>query len=246
MQSIIYLITVIITLATNFAAVALPLNGKTTQELSDAIKIFFVPQNYVFSIWGLIYIGLIAFVVYAITIGKKESDIKIATPWFVTANIANSVWLFLWHYEQPVVSVLPMLVLFISLVQLYSVLGVGIKKVTRLKFFFTHIPTSLYLGWISVATIANISGALWILGITNLIFPAQAWAGFLIIVAGIIATLMIVKRSDFTYAGVIVWAVLGIALKFPTETPIIVASIVTILMIINFFVSRFFGDFRID
>ncbi len=93
--------SLVLTLVANFLANALPLNGLTTGEISDAYPILFVPAGYVFSIWGLIYLGLAAFAVYSITkMGLADPRVDAIAGWAVASNLFNFVWIFLWHYEQ--------------------------------------------------------------------------------------------------------------------------------------------------
>ena len=96
LRQILILAATIITLAVNFLSNALPINNITTAEISDSYPVFFVPAGYVFAIWGLIYIALIAFSVYQLLPAQKESSIlnKLAVP-YIISSAANSIWLFL-------------------------------------------------------------------------------------------------------------------------------------------------------
>ena len=154
------IIAVIITIIVNSLANLLPIGGKNTGELSDNIPNLFVPAGITFSIWGVNYILTILFVIYlAKDLFKKEKRSSIFLEkigfFFIIASLANIIWIFLWHYEQILLSLIAMILLFVSLLFMYLRLNIGIEKLSFNEKFFVHIPISVYIGWISVATIAN-------------------------------------------------------------------------------------------
>lgn len=227
---------VLITLGTIFAltlnllANLLPINNLTTAELSDKYAVYFVPAGYVFSIWGVIYLFLIAYAILQIT-QKSEKFQKVFNaifPFHLAGLILNGVWILFWHYEQVEVSVLIMLGLLASLILTYlkinkSKLEKGYKsKIVKATF-------SIYLGWISVATIANITVALFKNGVTEFIFNGQIWASILILIAGVLASIFIF-RKDYFYPAVIIWAIVGIAIKFSSVNIINIAIITAIFL----------------
>jgi hypothetical protein len=149
-------------LVVNALANALPLNGKNTGEISDSYPVLFTPAGYVFSIWGLIYIALIGFAVFQALPGQKTNPrINRIGGWFALSNILNMAWLFAWHWEVLWLSVVFMLGLLASLLVIYTRLEIGVHaRTSPLEQALVDFPFSLYLGWISVATIANLSAAL--------------------------------------------------------------------------------------
>ena len=105
-------LSVVLALTVNILASALPLNGQNTGEISNRFQVYFVPAGYVFAIWGLIYIGWIAFAVYQFLPAQKESPrLRRLGYLFALSGIANAAWLFCWHYNQFGLSVLVMLTL---------------------------------------------------------------------------------------------------------------------------------------
>jgi hypothetical protein len=212
------IIAVIITIIVNGLANVLPIGGKNTGELSDNIPNLFVPSGITFAIWGVIYVLIILFAIYlAKDLFKKE---KTTTPFiekisyfFILASLANIVWIFLWHYEQVLLSLLAMLVLFVSLLFIYLRLNIGIEKVSLRDKLFIHIPISVYIGWITVATIANVPAVLVTIGWDGFGVSEEIWTMLVIIVAAIITILMLIKRKDCAYGAVIIWALIGIYLK---------------------------------
>ena len=153
------------TLTANFLANALPLNGLTTGEISDAYPILFVPAGYVFSIWGVIYLGLFAFTIYSVTkVGLADLRVDAIARWVVASNLFNFVWIFLWHYEQFPLTLIAMGGLLVSLLVIYLKLRVGLEKRSWQGKLLVDTPFSIYLGWVTVAVVANIAQVLYVLG----------------------------------------------------------------------------------
>jgi len=219
------IIAVILTIIVNSLANTLPIGGKNTGELSDNIPNLFVPTGLTFSIWGIIYILIIIFAIYlAKDLFKKE---KITKPFlekisyfFILASLANILWIFIWHYEQILLSLLAMLLLFFSLLIIYLRLNIGIAKVLMKEKLFIHIPISVYIGWITVATIANVTAVLVTIGWDGFGISEQIWTMLVIIIATIITILIIITRKDYAYSAVIIWALFGIYLKRIADDPI--------------------------
>jgi TspO/MBR family len=209
------------TVAMNILANALPLNGQNTGEISDRFKVLFVPAGYVFSIWGLIYIGLIAYGVYQALPAQRENPrLARADSLFIIASVANVAWLFFWHYNLFLLTLVAMLTLLASLIGIYLVLGIGRGKVSRAEQWAVRVPFSVYLGWISVATIANVTDVLDFVGWNGWGLEPAAWAAIMLGVGVILAALMAFTRHDVAYVLVFVWAYIGIALK-QASTPLL-------------------------
>lgn len=216
---------VALTLVINVLADALPINGLGTGEISDSFKVFFVPSGYVFSIWGLIYLGLIAFAIFQALPSQRENERMQKTfGWFLLASLANCAWIFLWHYQLFGLTLVAMILLLVSLIMTYTGLGVGKSKVSALETWMVRVPFSIYLGWISVATIANVSDVLYFVGWQGWGIAPQVWSAVMLAVATVLAALMAFTRRDSAYLLVLVWAFIGIALKFPTETVVSTAA----------------------
>ena len=202
---------------------------QTVGELGESRAIFFLPAGYVFAIWGVIYTGLIAYVIYQARPSQRDGDVvKSIGWWFVISCIANIAWLVLFLYNLIWLSTVAMLVILVSLLAIYTRLEIGKKQVSTAEKWAVHIPFSIYLGWISVATIANFSTALYDSGsVTSFIgITADVWAAALMIVAAILAFAMLYFRGDIAYALVIVWATYGInARPFDTDLFTVLSSL---------------------
>ena len=206
------IIAFIVTLIVNAAANILPLNGITTGELSDKYGNLFTPAGYVFSIWGVIYILLAAYTYYQYTEDDDELHDKIG--WLFAAScFFNSIWIFLWHYEIISLSIVAMAGILVCLILIYTRLGIGFVDVTKKKLYMVHTTFSVYLGWITVAPIANMAALL----------VANGWDGFnstavfitivMIVVALVLTLVNTYIRGDVAYAAVLVWALGGIVQK---------------------------------
>ncbi len=218
------LASVILTLVVNGLANAIPFNGLTTGEISDRFPVYFVPAGYVFSIWGLIYLGIVAFAVYQMLPAQRENPrLRKVGYLFVLSGIMNSIWLFLWHYQLFALSLLVMVGLLVLLIMIYLRLGIGIYQPTTLEKWCLHIPISVYLGWITVATIANATDVLYYIEWNGWGLSPETWGVILLSVGVLIATAVSFSRGDIAYLLVIMWAYAGIAVKHAT-VPMISAS----------------------
>jgi translocator protein len=207
-------VAVLAVIVVNGLANALPLNGRSTGSISDSFQVFFVPAGYVFSIWGLIYLGLIAFVVYQALPSQREAPRLLRVGyWFAGSCLANIAWLFCWHALQFPLTVLLMLALLLSLIVIYLRLEIGRSTATRAETWCVRVPFSIYLGWITVATVANVTVLLTYWHWSGWGLRPELWAVFMLLAATAIAAVMSLTRGDVAYVLVLVWAFVGIALK---------------------------------
>ncbi len=209
LRTILNLLTLVLTLVVNSLANILPLNGMNTGQISDSLPSLFTPAGYVFSIWSIIYIGLIAFGIYqALPSQRNNPRIERMGWWFVIANLFNSAWIFAWHYLQFGLSVVLMLGLLVSLLVIYE--RIGRRAASRVETWTVNVPFSIYLGWITVATVANIASLLISLGWTGFGIPAVLTV-VMIGVATLLGMLMILLKREIAYPLVLIWAFAGIA-----------------------------------
>jgi len=213
------LIGFIATVIVNFLAVLLPIGGNTTQQLSDAIPNLFVPAGITFSIWTFIYIFLGLFSIYQIRdIFKKDKiEMKFLDDigyFFIIGSLANITWIIVWHYRLVPLSLIFMIILLVSLLLIYIKLSIGKLKVSKIEKVAVHIPFSIYLGWITVATIANVTAVLVNdLGVSGSGPIAEILTILVIAVAVLITFAMLLLRKDYAYSLVVIWALLGIFIK---------------------------------
>ena len=214
-------LAVVVTIVVNGLANALPLNGQTTGEISDRFQVYFVPAGYVFSIWGLIYLGLLTFAVYqALPAQRDNPRLRRVGYLFALSCVANVAWLFLWHYEVFPLTLVAMLALLFLLIATYLRLGIGGTRVSGAESWFARIPISIYLGWITVATIANVTSLLDYLNWGGWGISPETWTVIMLVAGTGIAAAVGLTRGDIVYMLVIVWAFVGIAVKH-AGTPVV-------------------------
>jgi benzodiazapine receptor len=204
----------IITIIVNVLSNALPFNGLSAPEIADSFDVYFVPAGYVFSIWGLIYLGLIAYAGYQLLPAQRENPRLRQTGWlFVLSCAANSIWLFVWHFAYFALSVFFMLILLISLIIIYQRLGISRQTVPSGERWLVHLPFSIYLGWITVATIANITAFLDVANWNGFGIAPEIWNYIMLIVAVVVGGIMAYARQDIPYLLVLIWAFIGIGVE---------------------------------
>ena len=205
----------------NFLAVYLPLNGMTTAEISDMFNVYFIPAGYVFSIWGLIYIGLIAYAIYqALPQNRNNKKMAKVDSWFTLSNIANTLWLVFFHYQRFVLSLVMMIILLVCLMIIFEVFEVGRRKVSRAWRWIVEATFSIYLGWITIAMVANVTQVLEYFSWDGFGISDEIWFLIMVIVAVVLSALMSFRRKVFEYTLVLIWALVGIAVKFP-QVPLV-------------------------
>jgi hypothetical protein len=199
----------------NSIAGAAGINGIRTGAISDQYPNFFVPAGYVFSIWGIIYIGLIAYAIWqALPAQLQNPRLQAVAPLFVLSCLANIAWLFSFHYYQFGLSMVMMLALLVLLILCYLRLGTGVSPASAAETAFARVPFSIYLGWITVATVANATQLLVSLGIRDFLgIPEATWAAIMIVIASVVGLLMFLRHRDPAYLLVLAWAFAGIGVK---------------------------------
>ncbi len=224
-------------LLTNYLAVTLPLAGNTTGELAALYPSLFTPAGFTFSIWSVIYLALLAFII--IQSGNLFAPAQSAPAfvhdigiWFFLNALCNVGWLFAWHYRLVGLSVLIMLGILTTLLVIYRRLRIGdIVPPAKVR-FGVHLPFQLYLGWITVATIANLSALLVHLGWEGEPLTPVFWTVFMIGIGTVLGAWMLFAKKDIAYALVLIWAFYGIFSKRSNadvvHSPIVISTLVAI------------------
>jgi len=221
-------LTVVITLIVNIMANALPINGLNTGQISDQFNVLFVPAGYVFSIWGVIYIALIAYTVFQALPSQRANPRMSATGWWVSlGGLANSAWIFLWHYQQFPLTLVAMLLLLATLIITYLRLESGRLRVSPAETWAAQVGFSIYLGWITVATAANITDVLDYVQWNGFGLAPEIWLVVVLAAVLAITSLMIFTRRDAPYTLVILWALAGIAVKFSSMPSVTIPTLIT-------------------
>ena len=209
------------------------LGGKLTAQISDANPTLITPAGYVFSIWGIIYILLGIFVIFQVLPSQKGKDYQREIGWlFVLSSLLNIVWLFLWQFEYLTLSVIVMFLLLATLIAIYLRLNIGKSKVSLPEKLAVHLPFSVYLGWITIASIADVSVTLVSVKWDGFGISQETWATLIIIIALLITLLVIATRKDVAYGLVVIWALLGIAVKQSGNQNIVTTTEITAVVIV--------------
>lgn len=242
----------ILVLVMNTLAITLPIGGRTTGEISDLYPNLFVPAGYAFSIWSLIYVLLIAFVILQakglLSAASAPAYVSKIGGWFFLSCLANASWILAWHYLLVPVSVLLMLGILISLIMIYLRLDINYFR-SEIP-LFVRLSFSVYLGWITVATVANVTALLVSVNWSEWGLSEVTWTVLMILVATIIGLFFVWTRKDLAYIGVLIWAFVAILIKrqnagIPDETAIITTIYVSIgLMLISFIARQIVGSGR--
>lgn len=211
----------VLVLLFNFLSNAIPFNGLTQGDLSELYPVLITPATYVFSIWGLIYLGLIAFIIYqAIPAFRENPLVKAVGVLFAVSSLFNILWLFAWHYQKIGWSMIVMLLLLATLIAIYLRIGAVTAEKTIYDRIIVKYPFSLYLGWITAATIVNFNAWLFSIGWLGTGTGAVIFTILMIIIAVLIALAVFYQRQDYIYAAVFVWALIGIGVRH-TAGPVV-------------------------
>lgn len=192
------------------------LTGKTIGEISAKYDTLFTPAGYAFSIWGLIYLGVVAFTVFQWVALIRKSNVEVIDQtggWFFVANLANISWLFFWLNEMLGWSLVAMAVLLVALITLMFRLKLETWDAPVRIIAFVWWPWAIYLGWIVVATVANVAALLTSLGWDGSPLSPQVWTMVVIAVAVIIYLVLIQTRNLRESAMVGIWALIAIAIR---------------------------------
>lgn len=209
------------------------IGGVSTAQISDSNPTLITPAGYVFSIWGIIYVLLGVFVIFQVLPSQKEKDYTKRVSWlFALSSLINIGWLFLWQYQLLSFSVVLMFLLLGTLILIYLRLGIGKSTIPLRERLAIHVPFSVYLGWITIASIANVSVTLVSVNWNGFGINPDIWASLIVVVALLIALLVVATRKDIAYGLVIVWALIGIAVKQSGNQNIVMLTEISAIIIL--------------
>ena len=217
---IINTIAFVIMIFINAMANIIPLNKVRTGDVAIIYKNQFTPAKITFGIWGIIYLALGLFIMYQLGIIKHSKPKRVLDNigvLFIITCILNSLWIIAWHYEKIGLTLVIMLLLLGSLIGIYLKLNSYGFIENRMEKYFVMLPFSIYAGWITIATIANITVFIVSLGIKVSLFTANIWLVIMLMVGGMLAVEMIRKYGDIPYALVVIWAYIGIIIRWTSE-----------------------------
>jgi hypothetical protein len=237
------LVGIIATLAVNTLSNLIPPGGQNVGEIANTVLagVLLTPANYAFAIWGLIYLGLIAYGIYQLRPSQRqEPTIRRVSQLLLVACVAQIGWIFLFTLQWFSLSILAMLAILLPLIAAYLQLGIGQQPARRGRRWCVHYPFSIYLAWISVATVINVASALYAAGWGGWGLSPELWTMVMMAVSGAIAALVIWQRRDIAFTLVFLWAYSAIAVRH-SDIPLIwgTAAIVSGLLLLGLLIRRF-------
>ncbi|MEJ8803299.1 hypothetical protein [Pontibacter sp. H249] len=195
-------------------------NNQTIGDVSAKYPALFTPAGITFSIWGLIYLGLLAFCIFHLIKAFKEPvshetnvDLQRLGFLFMANNLATGAWTIAWVNEWLVISAVLILIQLATLLAMHLRLNIFDTSRSAASRWLTQVPLSLYFGWIIIATVANISSALVGLGWDGFGLSEGLWTTLMIIAATLIVMFVVFSRSNPFIGLVGIWALYGIILK---------------------------------
>jgi hypothetical protein len=226
------IVAFLITLVVNGLSNTTLIGGRTTAEVSNSYPTLITPAGYVFAIWGIIYILLGVFLVYQALPSQKDTPFQEQiNGLFILVSVFNVVWLFFWQNELLPISVVIIFAFLASLIAIYLRLGIGRSKVSLKERLCVHVPFSVYLGWVTIATIANIAVTLVSIGWEGFGLSLQTWAIIVLAVALILDLAVIATRRDIAYSLVFIWALAGIAINQTASPSIVLTAEIAVAII---------------
>ncbi|MCB0936046.1 MAG: tryptophan-rich sensory protein [Mycobacterium sp.] len=219
---VLVVVTYVAMVAVNFLANALPLNGRGTGEVSDAYPSLFTPAGLTFSIWGVIYLLLGLHVLHQLGLfrGERGADrdalLNRVGVLFSISSLANTAWVFAWHYDIIPLSAVLIIAILVCLILITNTLRTA--GLTGRERWLVGVPFSVYFGWTTVATIANITVLLVSLHWKGFGLSESMWATVIVVVGMVIGTATMLRNRDIAYGLVLIWAYLGILLRQTSAT----------------------------
>lgn len=227
----------------NALANILPINGITTGEVSDSYPNLFAPAGLTFSIWGVIYLLVGLYAIYQlVSVRRLSSALKTDSSkkinvYFILSSIANICWILSWHYDYIGISTLLIFSILICLIFINQLTKDTNGWSTKDKLFI-RLPFSIYFGWITVASIANVTTLLVDIDWNGWGLTDQTWTMSILIVGLAIAVATMVSNKDIAYGLTILWAYFGIAYKHVSESgfsgdyPLIIATVLVSMVVL--------------
>lgn len=235
--------TFIAMVTVNGLANALPINGVGTGDVSDAYANLFAPAAITFAIWGLIYLLLLLYVVgmfagLADKAGMRQGVPAKINAIFALSSVFNTAWIFAWHYEIIWLSLILMIGILSCLIAINLILRK--EQLTLRDSLFIRAPFTVYFGWITVATIANVTTFLVAIGWKGFGIDEEVWTVIILLVGAAIGLLSMYFYRSATYGGVILWAYAGIAIKHLSPDffdsaypPVIMAVTISLIVLLG-------------
>ena len=233
MRSILVMVATIATIAFNGLSATGYVNGVTPEVISNKYPTVLTPAGYAFTIWSVIYIGMLAFSVYQMLLNNL-ARFRVVRSLYIVSCLLNCAWIYFWHRDQIAICLVLIFALLVSLIGLLILFRSPGSDVGPL---FTKTPFGIYAGWVTAAALVNFAIFLKYMGVS---FSASVWnvlgVTFLTLAAGL-AVVMRLKLKNYLYALAIAWAATAIAVKQSGNTAIVVAASICVIICLVMAVS---------
>lgn len=231
-----------VVITVNALANMLPFNDRTTGEISDLYPNLFTPAGITFSIWSVIYLLLICFVIYQWKVFVKRHTYTLRqyaelSMWFILSCFLNVSWLFAWHYLLTGLSVTIMIALLFTLARMFLFLD-KLERNNLPEKALIHLPFTIYFAWICVATVANITAFLISVKWNGGIIHPEVWTIIMMVATTILGAVITLKYHVAGFAAVVFWALLGIFIRGEDQynfIPYTAVSLMVVLAMLMFY-----------
>lgn len=221
------LLSIVAAIVVNAISNIFPPNGLTIGAIANTILsgVLITPANYAFAIWGLIYVGLVAFGIYQITPSQRyNSRLQNLRAPIIASSIFQIIWVFLFQFQQFWLSVLFMVGILVSLVIAFLGIYSQDHRISRQEKWFAQVPVSIYFGWISVATIVNVASALYASDWDGWGISPATWTVIMSAIAAAISVVIAIYYQNAAFPLVIVWALIAIAVRQASQPAIVITA----------------------
>jgi hypothetical protein len=234
--SVLTIVAILSAIVINAVSNFFPLNGLNIGAIANTVfaNVLLTPANYAFAIWGVIYLGLVAFGIYQLSSNQRSNPRmqKLRLP-IILASVFQSIWIYQFQLRNYWISVALMIGILLSLAVAFlfiqqdsDLLKLPARgRISRTEKWLVQIPVSVYFGWISVATIVNIASALYSVDWNGWGISSVGWTVIMSVIATAIASLITVRYHDLAFSGVIVWALVAIAVRQTSQLAIAACTI---------------------
>jgi hypothetical protein len=235
LRQLITVVSILLSILVNTISNIWPPNGVNIGQLSNTLfaDVRVTPANYAFGIWGVIYLGLIALGIFQFQSTERYNPRLQKCGYLLPIACAcQCAWIYLFLAGLFPLSVIAMLGILLSLIGMYQRLGIGRERVSQQERWMVRIPISIYLSWISVATIVNIASTLYSINGNNWLLSPNLWTAIMMAVSAAVASIVLVHRQDPAYLIVTIWTLVAIAIRQINEPLIVVGGIVMAISLV--------------
>jgi hypothetical protein len=236
------LIAILAVIVINALSNIFPLRGLSIGAIANQILggVLITPANYAFAIWGVIYLGLVCFGIYQVLPAQRYNPrlLKLRAP-IIWASIFQIVWVYFFQLQQFWLSVVFMFGILFNLIAAYLWSRFETGRVSREEKWLARIPISIYLGWISVATIVNVASALYASQWNGWGISPTVWTVLMLLIAAAITVAIVIRYRDIAFTGVIIWALLAVAVRQSGQFAILMTAVGSAIgLVILLFLGR--------